>query len=172
MLYGAELPIKAAIESYEDAVSHLRRQKSVGAFTVKSYNQQRRDVRQMIIKAGRELEVMVVPEGGSLVYMTETQILDGHTGVEHSLPVPRLYKDVVQLFAKSKVGSRRPLEIVGYGGLSGDILLVSARQRLGERTAAALHAARSSSTRARGAGRCAGEDDFNHRRSSRKARSR
>ena len=119
VLYGAETPIKAAIESYEDAVSHLRRQKSVGAFTVKSYNQQRRDVRQMIIKAGRELEVMVVPEGGSLVYMNETQVLDGHTGVEHSLPVPRLYKDVVQLFAKSKVGYT-PTLIVGYGGLSGE----------------------------------------------------
>jgi imidazolonepropionase-like amidohydrolase len=119
VLYGAELPIKAAIENYEDAVSHLRRQKSVGAFTVKSYNQQRRDVRQMIVKAGRELEMMVVPEGGSLVYMNETQILDGHTGVEHSLPVPRLYKDVVQLFAKSKVGYT-PTLIVGYGGLSGE----------------------------------------------------
>jgi imidazolonepropionase-like amidohydrolase/Tol biopolymer transport system component len=119
VLYGAELPIKAAIESYEDAVSHVRRQKSVGAFTVKSYNQQRRDVRQMIVKAGRELEVMVVPEGGSLLYMNETQILDGHTGVEHSLPVPRLYKDVVQLFAKSKSGYT-PTLIVGYGGLSGE----------------------------------------------------
>jgi imidazolonepropionase-like amidohydrolase len=60
-----------------------------------------------------------VPEGGSLVYMNETQILDGHTGVEHSLPVPRLYKDVVQLFAKSKVGYT-PTLIVGYGGLSGE----------------------------------------------------
>ena len=33
----------------------LRRQKAVGAFSVKSYNQQRRDARQMIIKAAREL---------------------------------------------------------------------------------------------------------------------
>jgi imidazolonepropionase-like amidohydrolase len=119
VLYGAELSIKAAIENYEDAVSHLRRQKSLGAFTVKSYNQQRRDVRQMIIKAGRELEMMVVPEGGSLLYMNETHVLDGHTGVEHSLPVPRLYKDVVQLFAKSKSGYT-PTSIVGYGGLSGE----------------------------------------------------
>ena len=46
-------------------------------------------------------------------------ILDGHTTVEHSLPVPKLYKDVVTLFAKSKTGYT-PTLIVGYGGLSGE----------------------------------------------------
>jgi len=76
ILYGAETPFKAVVESYDDALSHLRRQKAVGAFSVKSYNQQRRDARQMIIKAARELEMMVVPEGGSLLYMNETQVLD------------------------------------------------------------------------------------------------
>ena len=64
ILYGAETPFKAVIEKYDDALAHLRRLKAVGAFSVKSYNQQRRDVRQMIIKAARELEMMVVPEGG------------------------------------------------------------------------------------------------------------
>jgi hypothetical protein len=51
VLYGAEPPIKAVVESYDDALAHLRRMKAVGAFSVKSYNQQRRDVRQMILKA-------------------------------------------------------------------------------------------------------------------------
>ena len=59
------------------------------------------------------------PEGGSLLYMNQTHILDGHTGVEHSLPVPRLYKDTIELFAKSTVGYT-PTLIVGYGGLSGE----------------------------------------------------
>jgi imidazolonepropionase-like amidohydrolase/Tol biopolymer transport system component len=119
ILYGAETPFKAVVESYEDALSHLRRQKAAGAFSVKSYNQQRRDARQMIIKAARELEMLVVPEGGSLLYMNQTHVLDGHTGVEHSLPVPRIYKDTVQVFAKSGVGYT-PTLIVGYGGLSGE----------------------------------------------------
>ncbi len=119
ILYGAETPFKAAIEKYEDALAHLKRLKAVGAFSVKSYNQQRRDVRQMIIKAARELEMMVVPEGGSLLYMDETFVLDGHTGLEHSLPVPNLYRDVVQLFARSATGYT-PTLIVGYGGLSGE----------------------------------------------------
>jgi imidazolonepropionase-like amidohydrolase/Tol biopolymer transport system component len=119
ILYGAETPFKAVVESYEDALSHLRRLKAVGAFSVKSYNQQRRDARQMIIKAGRELQMMVVPEGGSLLYQNMTQVLDGHTGVEHSVPVPRIYNDVVQLFAKSGAGYT-PTLVVGYGGLSGE----------------------------------------------------
>ena len=119
ILYGAETPFKAIVESYDDALSHLRRQKAMGAFSVKSYNQQRRDARQMIIKAGRELQMMVVPEGGSLLYMNQTHVLDGHTGVEHSLPVPRTYKDTIELFARSKSGYT-PTLIVGYGGLSGE----------------------------------------------------
>ena len=119
ILYGAETPFKAVVETYEDALSHLRRQKAAGAFSVKSYNQQRRDARQMIIKAARELQMMVVPEGGSLLYMNQTHVLDGHTGVEHSLPVPRIYKDTIQLFAKSRTGYT-PTLIVGYGGLFGE----------------------------------------------------
>ncbi len=119
ILYGAETPFKAVVESFEDALSHVRRQKALGAISVKSYNQQRRDARQMIVKASRELEILDVPEGGSLLYMNQTHVLDGHTGVEHSLPVPRIYKDTVELFAKSSVGYT-PTLIVGYGGLSGE----------------------------------------------------
>ena len=119
ILYGAETPFKSVVESYEDALSHVRRQKALGAISVKSYNQQRRDARQMIVKAARELGILDVPEGGSLLYMNQTHILDGHTGVEHSLPVPRLYKETVELFAKSTVGYT-PTLIVGYGGLSGE----------------------------------------------------
>ncbi|HXW08407.1 MAG TPA: amidohydrolase family protein [Vicinamibacterales bacterium] len=119
ILYGAETPFKAVVESYDDALSHLRRQKAMGAISVKSYNQQRRDARQMLVKAARETEMLNVPEGGSLLYMNQTHVIDGHTGVEHSLPVPRIYKDTVELFARSGVGYT-PTLIVGYGGLSGE----------------------------------------------------
>jgi imidazolonepropionase-like amidohydrolase/Tol biopolymer transport system component len=119
ILYGAETNFKAVVDSYEDALSHLRRQQAMGAISIKSYNQQRRDVRQMLVKAARELGMLNVPEGGSLLYMNQTHVLDGHTGVEHSLPVPRIYKDTVELFARSQVGYT-PTLIVGYGGLSGE----------------------------------------------------
>jgi hypothetical protein len=119
ILYGAETNFKAVVENYEDALSHVRRQKAMGAISIKSYNQQRRDVRQMLVKAARELGVLNVPEGGSLLYQNQTHVLDGHTGVEHSLPVPRIYKDTVELFARSNVGYT-PTAVVGYGGLSGE----------------------------------------------------
>ncbi len=119
ILYGAETPFKAVIDTYEDALFHIRRMKAVGAISVKSYNQQRRDVRQMIIKAAREEQMMVVPEGGSLFYQNATHVLDGHTTVEHNIPVPVLYKDVLTVYGKSGV-AYTPTLIVGYGGLSGE----------------------------------------------------
>jgi imidazolonepropionase-like amidohydrolase/Tol biopolymer transport system component len=119
ILYGAETAFKAAVDNYEDALMHIRRMKAAGAISVKSYNQQRRDTRQMILKAAREQGLMVVPEGGSLLYQNLTQITDGHTGIEHSLPVPKLYRDVVTLFSKTKVGYT-PTLIVAYGGLQGE----------------------------------------------------
>ena len=119
ILYGAETPFKAQVSSIDDARSHMRRMKAVGAFSVKSYNQQRRDARQMIIKAAREQEMLVVPEGGSLLYLNETMMLDGHTGIEHNLPTPILYKDVTTLFARSGLGYT-PTIIVSYGSQSGE----------------------------------------------------
>ncbi|HKG16033.1 MAG TPA: amidohydrolase family protein, partial [Pyrinomonadaceae bacterium] len=119
VLYGAENPEKAVVNSYDDARAHLERLKAVGAFSVKSYNQLRRDNRQRIIKAARDLNMMVVPEGGSTLFYNMTMILDGHTGIEHALPVAPLYKDALTLFARSRTGYT-PTLIVGYGGLWGE----------------------------------------------------
>jgi imidazolonepropionase-like amidohydrolase/Tol biopolymer transport system component len=119
ILYGAKGDFKAEIDSEDDALSHLRRLKAAGAFSVKSYNQPRREQRQQVIAAGRELGMMVVPEGGSLLAQNLTQVVDGHTGVEHSLPVGAIYKDVTQLWAGTKVGYTPTLG-VAYGGLMGE----------------------------------------------------
>ncbi|MCA9256582.1 MAG: PD40 domain-containing protein, partial [Phycisphaerales bacterium] len=64
ILYGAQAPFKAEIDSLDDARSHLRRMKAAGAISVKSYNQPRREQRQQVLAAARELDMMVVPEGG------------------------------------------------------------------------------------------------------------
>src|SRR5690606_38401584 len=61
VLYGAETPFKAVVDNYEDALSHMRRLKAAGAISVKSYNQQRRDARQMLIKAASEMVMLYVP---------------------------------------------------------------------------------------------------------------
>ena len=119
ILYGASGSFKAEINSLEDARFHLRRMKAVGAFSVKSYNQPRRDQRQQVLRAARDLEMMVVPEGGSLFQHNMTMVVDGHTGVEHCLPVARIYKDVVDLWSATPVGLT-PTLVVAYGGLSGE----------------------------------------------------
>jgi imidazolonepropionase-like amidohydrolase len=119
VLYGAAGDIKAEIESLEDARAHLRRMKAVGAFSVKSYNQPRRDQRQQVITAARELQMMVVPEGGSLFQHNMTMVLDGHTGIEHAIPVPAVYKDVLTLWGRSGTGYT-PTIVVGYGGIWGE----------------------------------------------------
>jgi imidazolonepropionase-like amidohydrolase/Tol biopolymer transport system component len=121
ILYGAQgVGYRAPIETLEDARSHLRRMKAVGAFSVKSYNQPRRDQRQKVLQAARELQMMVVPEGGSLFQHNMSMVVDGHTGVEHSLPVGRIYSDVLQLWSKTKSGYT-PTIGVAYGGLNGEV---------------------------------------------------
>ncbi|MEA2691130.1 MAG: hypothetical protein QOJ16_517 [Acidobacteriota bacterium] len=119
ILYGAAAPFTANIDSLDDARAHLRRQKALGAISVKSYNQPRRDQRQQIIAAARETGMMVVPEGGSLFEHNMTMVVDGHTGVEHSIPVAKSYDDVRQLWSGTKVGYT-PTLIVGYGGVWGE----------------------------------------------------
>ncbi|HVG25325.1 MAG TPA: amidohydrolase family protein [Thermoanaerobaculia bacterium] len=119
ILYGAKSPYRAEINSLDDALAHLRRMKAVGAFSVKSYNQPRRDQRQQVIEAARRTNMMVVPEGGSLFQHNMTMVVDGHTGIEHSIPVARIYDDVLQLWGRSKTGYT-PTLIVGYGGSFGE----------------------------------------------------
>ncbi|MEO7522461.1 MAG: amidohydrolase family protein, partial [Ferruginibacter sp.] len=119
ILYGADGDFKAVINSIEDARSALRRTKAYGAFSVKSYNQPRREQNQMLIQAARELNMEVVPEGGSLFYHNIAMILDGHTTIEHNLPVATLYNDVTQLWKHAGTGYT-PTLIVCYGALSGE----------------------------------------------------
>ncbi len=119
ILYGATTPFTAEIKSIDDARSHLRRLKASGAWSVKSYNQPRREQRQMIIQAARELGMEVVPEGGSLFEMNMTMIADGHTTIEHSLPVAQVYDDVLQ-FWKGSGTAYTPTLIVAYGGPFGE----------------------------------------------------
>jgi len=119
ILYGAEGNFKAVVNSKDDARSHLRRLRSFGAFSVKSYNQPRRDQRQQVIEAAAEMKMMVCPEGGSMFFHNLTMILDGHTTQEHALPVAPLYEDVLKLFAFSRT-AYNPTLVVGYGGLWGE----------------------------------------------------
>jgi imidazolonepropionase-like amidohydrolase/Tol biopolymer transport system component len=119
ILYGADGDFKAVINSLDDARSALRRTKAFGAFSVKSYNQPRREQRQQVIAAARELGIQVVPEGGSTFYHNLSEVVDGHTTVEHNIPIVPLYKDVTTLWAATRTHNT-PTLIVNYGSLSGE----------------------------------------------------
>lgn len=119
ILYGAEGDFKAVINNLEDAKFAIARTKAFGAFSVKSYNQPRREQRQQIIQAARDLKIMVVPEGGSTFFHNMSEILDGHTGIEHNIPVADLSNDVIKLWSASKTGYT-PTLIVTYGAINGE----------------------------------------------------
>lgn len=119
ILYGADGDFKAVINNLDDARSAIKRTKAFGALSVKSYNQPRRDQRQQVLQAAREEGINVVPEGGSTFFHNLTMIIDGHTGIEHNIPVAPVYKDVLELWSASDVGYT-PTLIVNYGGLNSE----------------------------------------------------
>lgn len=119
ILYGADGDFKAVVNSLDDARSAIRRTKAFGAFSVKSYNQPRREQRQQIITAAREQNILVMPEGGSTYFHNMSMILDGHTGIEHNVPVYPLYKDVTEVWKNSNTGYT-PTLIVNYASVTGE----------------------------------------------------
>lgn len=120
ILYGASAAgYTSHVDSLDDAKFQLERLQKVGAFSVKSYNQPRRNQRQQIIQAGRELGMMVVPEGGSLLQHNLSMVADGHTSLEHSISTATIYDDIRQFWQQSET-AYVPTLVVAYGGISGE----------------------------------------------------
>jgi imidazolonepropionase-like amidohydrolase/Tol biopolymer transport system component len=120
IVYGARSPGRyALVDSYEDALRHVRRLRLEGAHSIKNYNQPRRNQRQQVAAAGRAENILVVPEGGSLFQMDVTLIQDGNSTVEHNIPQQRFYEDLVSLWSQTQVANN-PTLVVTYGGLAGD----------------------------------------------------
>ena len=120
ILYGATAAgYTSHVDSLDDAKFHIERLKKAGVFSVKSYNQPRRNQRQQMIQAAREAEIMVVPEGGSLLQHNLSMIIDGHTTLEHSISTAKIYDDIKQLWSQSEM-AYTPTMGVAYGGISGE----------------------------------------------------
>ena len=120
IVYGArQAGVYAQIDSYEDALAHVRRLKAQGAHSLKNYNQPRRDQRQQVTAAALAEGMRSVAEGGSLFGLDMTLIADGNTTVEHNLPLGVFYEDVLQFFSQSRTGYT-PTLVVTYGGPAGD----------------------------------------------------
>jgi Tol biopolymer transport system component/imidazolonepropionase-like amidohydrolase len=162
ILYGALTADMAIINSYADALSHVQRLKKVGAFSVKSYMQPRRDQRQWILRAARAEDMLVMPEGGGDFPANMGMIMDGHSGIEHALSVGDIYNDVITLFAKSQSGYTATL-LVAYGGQSGENWFYQHDDVWKNEKLQQFFPPRSIDARARRRGMSA-EDDFNHKR--------
>lgn len=83
--------------------------------TLKSYNVGNRRQQQFMIEAAREHRIMPTTEGSLDLKLNFTHAVDGFSGVEHSLPIVPLYKDMVEVFAKSGI-TYTPTLLVAYGG--------------------------------------------------------
>ncbi|MGJ8564772.1 MAG: amidohydrolase family protein [Alphaproteobacteria bacterium] len=120
VIYGAKAPgFFADITNKDDALEHVTRLLEQGAHGVKNYNQPRREQRQQVAHAARELDMLVVPEGGSLYHMDMSLIADGNSSVEHNIPVLEIYDDVVQMYSQTDV-AYVPTLVVTYGGVRGE----------------------------------------------------
>jgi len=73
----------------------------------------------IIVRENRIVEVLVVPEGGSTFTHNMGMILDGHTGIEHNVPIYPLYEDVLTLWENTNVGYT-PTLVVNYGSMNGE----------------------------------------------------
>ena len=104
------------VQSLEEARDVLKRYSQYwDTKTIKQYMAGNRQQRQWIIMAAREQKLMPTLEGGLDLKLNLTQVLDGYPGLEHTLPIMPLYKDVVQLVAQSGI-VYTPTLLVQYGG--------------------------------------------------------
>ena len=107
ILYGAETPFKAVIDSYDDALiapaadegrRRLQREELQPAAPRRAADDPQGRARAE--DAGRA-------RGRVAALSRRDDDHDGHTGIEHNLPPAPIYKDVITLFAKSGSATRR-----------------------------------------------------------------
>ncbi len=107
------------LDTIADAAALMQRKAALGGTIVKSYRIPSRASRQMLVKAAREAGIMVDAEGESHFYNDITMIEDGHTNLEHNIPVSTYYDDLVQLMAKAGAHTT-PTLVVTFGELMGE----------------------------------------------------
>lgn len=119
VMFGGGGDLHCDVPSVEAAQEALARRAAFGGFSVKSYMIQCRAGRQKVLQAARNMNMEVVPEGGMHFAWDLSYIVDGHTTVEHSLPMAPFYKDVIQLFGGAQT-AWTPTMVVSFGGLFGE----------------------------------------------------
>ncbi len=107
-------------KSYEEALAVLTRYKDhYRVNNIKAYIAGSRKQRQWLLQAARELKIMPTTEGYLDMKISLTHAIDGFSGLEHNYPLPRLYKDVVEITAQTRI-AYTPTLLVTYGGPSAE----------------------------------------------------
>jgi hypothetical protein len=121
-------------KSLDDARRTLARyHNEYGTRYVKSYVPGNRQQRQWLVQAAHELGIMPTTEGSADGKEDLTHIMDGFSGLEHSIPESPIHGDVVQLMARSGI-TNTPTLVVSFGGaLPIYRLLAEERPHLDER---------------------------------------
>jgi Tol biopolymer transport system component/predicted amidohydrolase len=114
---ASEQEARALLTRYRD---HYR------TSNVKQYLIGNRMQRQWIAQAAAEMGVMPTTEGSLSLKLDLTQIMDGFAGNEHALPTP-LYRDVVELVARSRTSYDGTLQIDNGGAGAQDNLVIRDR---------------------------------------------
>jgi len=83
--------------------------------TLKQYVVGDRNVRQMVAMACADNKITPTTEGALDMKLNLSQMIDGYSGHEHSLPLQPIYDDVIQFVAKTKT-YYTPTILVAYGG--------------------------------------------------------
>lgn len=82
---------------------------------IKMYLTGNRQMREWIIMAARNQQLMPTTEGGLNLKLNMTNLLDGYPGHEHAIPIYPLYGDLVRSIALAQM-CVTPTLIVSYGG--------------------------------------------------------
>ena len=98
--------VDAYIKRYRDAYK---------TDTLKQYVVGDRNVRQMVAMACYDNKISPTTEGALDMKLNISQMIDGYSGHEHSLPLQPIYKDVVELVAQTQT-FYTPTILVAYGG--------------------------------------------------------
>ncbi len=108
---------------------------------VKLYRTGNRQVRQWIAQSARDHRLMVTTEGAGATKLDLTQIQDGMAGAEHALPAAPLYRDVIELMARSGVGYNTTLMVSAEASAQDYFIVAEAseRRRQAESFRAAFH---------------------------------
>lgn len=115
------------LESLSDARALLTRYRDYYRLrNVKQYLIGDRRARQWTVQVARDLGLQPTTEGYLSLKLDLTMIIDGYSGVEHSLATP-LYRDVVELLARSGTSTNTTIQIRNGTVPAGDYFVIRDR---------------------------------------------